>query len=140
MIFSYCQVLCMWYNITQQLHHKVNLLGQILIGKSTLISSKYGCIFSNSKSCTPFRVNLYVYMLTFHRRYYKIFSTLGLGARSSVAAFWPQLDPGSGHVGGLQRDEGVGSVNSDLTEVALMKTRHTLSLKLINIGLKYQDP
>ena len=23
----------MWYNITMQLHHKVNLLGQILIGK-----------------------------------------------------------------------------------------------------------
>ena len=30
------QVLCMWYNITMQLHHKVNLLGQILIGKFIL--------------------------------------------------------------------------------------------------------
>ena len=29
------QVLCMWYNITMQLHHKVDLLGQILIGKFT---------------------------------------------------------------------------------------------------------
>ena len=31
------QVLCMWYNITMQLHHKVNLLGQILIGKFILL-------------------------------------------------------------------------------------------------------
>ena len=42
---------------------------------------------------------------------------LGLGARSSVANFWPQLDNCGG---GSQRDEGVGSVNSDLTEVNIM--------------------
>ena len=69
------------------------------------------------------QINIFI-NLSFHRRHYHIFSTLGLGARSSVAAFWPQLDPGSGHLGGSQRDEGVGSVNSDLTEVALTKTKH----------------
>jgi hypothetical protein len=30
------RVLCMWYNITTQLHHKVNMLGQILIGERLL--------------------------------------------------------------------------------------------------------
>ena len=40
---------------------------------------------------------------------------LGAGARSSVANFWPQLDNCGG--GGSLRDEGVGSVNSDITEV-----------------------
>ena len=41
---------------------------------------------------------------------------LGAGARSSVANFWPQLDNYGGG-GGSLRDEGVGSVNSDITEV-----------------------
>ena len=41
----------------------------------------------------------------------------GVGARSSAANFWPQLDNCGG---GSMRDEGVGSVNSDLTEVNMM--------------------
>ena len=45
---------------------------------------------------------------------YDIFPPIpGLGPRSSAANFWPQLE-----IGG-NRDEGVGSVNSDLTEVAV---------------------
>ena len=43
----------------------------------------------------------------------------GVGARSSAANFWPQLDNCGG---GSHRDEGVGSVNSDLTEVNMMDT------------------
>ena len=81
----------MWYNITMQLHHKVNLLGQILIGK---------------------------FIIEVHYDDCHIFPTIpGLGARSSVANFWPQLDNCGGS---SQRDEGVGSVNSDLTEVNIM--------------------
>ena len=48
---------------------------------------------------------------------YVITQIPGLGARSSAANFWPQLDNCGG---GSQRDEGVGSVNSDLTEVNMI--------------------
>ena len=27
------KVLCMWFNVTTQLHHKVDMLGQLLIGE-----------------------------------------------------------------------------------------------------------
>ena len=99
------QVLCMWYNITMQLHHKVNLLGQILIGKFILllINISFG-------KCTMIHV---------------ITPIPGLGVRSSEAnlaklgQIWPQLDSCGG---GSHRDEGVGSVNSDLTEVNMMDT------------------
>ena len=73
-----------------QLHHKVDLLGQILIGKFT-----------------PWKIP--------KKTDYDIFPPiLGLGPRSSAANFWPQLEIGGGS---SHRDEGVGSVNSDLTEV-----------------------
>ena len=69
-------------------------------------------------------IDRYVHTMTnFHHCYfwkippktdYDIFPPiLGLGPRSSAANFWPQLE-----IGG-NRDEGVGSVNSDLTEVAV---------------------
>ena len=55
---------------------------------------------------------------------------LGLGARSSVANFWPQLDNCGGN---SQRDEGVGSVNSDLTEVNMMDKEISKKLRS-NLG------
>ena len=91
----------MWYNITMQLHHKVNLLGQILIGKFIILIG----------------IIIIVVFITFVKCTIVFTQILGLGARSSVANFWPQLDNCGG---GSQRDEGVGSVNSDLTEVNIM--------------------
>ena len=94
----------MWYNITMQLHHKVNLLGQILIGKFILLLLLILLINISFGKCTM------MYVIT---------KIPGLGARSSAANFWPQLDNCGG---GSHRDEGVGSVNSDLTEVNMTNT------------------
>ena len=111
------QVLCMWYSI------KISI---------SISISQYRCRFfacgtiSQCNSTTRWTCSAKYWSVSSHHGHFRYFwkiakktdyeifpPIVGLGPRSSAANFWPQLE-----IGG-NRDEGVGSVNSDLTEVAV---------------------